>query len=412
MLDLSKRFPQGAKGKGCEESGYESKKTTPPKRYTEASLLADMENASKFLTDEKQREALREAEGIGTPATRAATINDLKTEGYIKNKGKEIISQEKGRSLIKQSPQDMIDVGKTAIWEQYFKEIAGGRVSHQEFINAQKTQTKKIIDETRQRKISIAGAKQRGPLECHPCAVVGCMDGGEILLREGKFGKYWSCSRRNDGCTNKIKGSEKQDPYIDDEAPVQEIKGSGEPCPKCKKEKLVTRVVKKEGPNKGKSFLACPSRSCGHTVFDTLTSGDGHASGGGSTQSKPEPLPGEGTPCKHCGNGILATRKVFKKESPAFGKRFLACSDNCGAKAIWEDQIPAQGIVTAERLVADTSKPWRLPGEGKPCPSCGSDLVTQKVSADNKKAANKRFLKCSNPTCTQVIWEERAMKLF
>lgn len=417
MNNLSKKFPLDATGVGANETGYDSLKTTPPAHYTEGTLLADMKNAAKFIQDPKLKEFMKDADGIGTPATRASMIDSLKKEAYLKVTGKKIISTEKGRSLVSQCMDGMTDPGRTAVWESKLQEIAAGKLHYMEFVNAQKAETLKVINYVKSNKIEIAGAKKKGPLEKHPCAVLGCMEGGEISLMEGKFGFFWSCGRRKEGCSHKIKGNDKQDPYIEEARPIEEKQGHGLTCEKCKKGTMRTRVVAKPGANQGKTFLACDAKHCNNAVFDGFESTKPPSSTGPSkakafAQESIEPLPGEGSACTGCGNGILQTKKVFKKESPAFGKRFLACSERCNAKAIWEDQIPAQGVIGAETLVPDLSNPWRLPGEGKPCPKCSAPLVTQKVPATNLKMKGKRYLNCSSPTCQNTIWEEKAMKMF
>lgn len=87
-----------------DESGEQSPKivqgkTTAPKAYTEATILSAMETAGKDVDDEQLREALKER-GLGTPATRAATLEKLKRDGYIEVKGKTLISTISGQKLI------------------------------------------------------------------------------------------------------------------------------------------------------------------------------------------------------------------------------------------------------------------------------------------------------------------------
>src|SRR5699024_9430079 len=79
---------------------FENKKgeTKPPKHYTEGTLLTDMKNAGNKL-DKENKEILKESEGIGTEATRASIIENLKHKQYISNKGKNILVTEKGNAL-------------------------------------------------------------------------------------------------------------------------------------------------------------------------------------------------------------------------------------------------------------------------------------------------------------------------
>ena len=77
----------------------EDKETRPPPRYNEGTLIEAMQNAWRFVDDEVLRERLKEAKGIGTPATRAEIIGGLKKQGFLIAEGKHIVPTEAGLSL-------------------------------------------------------------------------------------------------------------------------------------------------------------------------------------------------------------------------------------------------------------------------------------------------------------------------
>ena len=77
----------------------EDKETRPPPRYNEGTLIEAMQNAWRFVDDEVLRERLKEAKGIGTPATRAEIIGGLKKQGFLIAQGKHIVPTETGLSL-------------------------------------------------------------------------------------------------------------------------------------------------------------------------------------------------------------------------------------------------------------------------------------------------------------------------
>jgi DNA topoisomerase-3 len=77
----------------------EDKETRPPSRYNEGTLIEAMQNAWRFVDDEVLRERLKEAKGIGTPATRAEIIGGLKKQGFLVAQGKQIVPTEAGLSL-------------------------------------------------------------------------------------------------------------------------------------------------------------------------------------------------------------------------------------------------------------------------------------------------------------------------
>lgn len=96
------------------------KKTKPLFRYTEGTLLDDMKGASKYLEDSKLAQVLKNVSGLGTAATRASIIESLKSDGYIEEKKKSIVSTEKGVTLItwlEANYPRITEVGETAKWE-------------------------------------------------------------------------------------------------------------------------------------------------------------------------------------------------------------------------------------------------------------------------------------------------------
>lgn len=124
-------LPQVDDGTGGTVSAASSKSllTEPPPLYTEATLLAAMKNAGRFVSDPAQREQL--TKGLGTGATRAAIISTLKDRGYIELRRKALVSTEKGRALIgaieKTTPlRWLADPGETAVWEGVLGKIEKG----------------------------------------------------------------------------------------------------------------------------------------------------------------------------------------------------------------------------------------------------------------------------------------------
>ena len=105
-------------------------KTKPPKPFTEATLLAAMEHASRRVEDKDLKAALDDDEshsgGIGTPATRADVIEKLIRTGYVERKGKQLRSTEQGRSLIDVVAPKLKDVALTAGMERRLSEVEHG----------------------------------------------------------------------------------------------------------------------------------------------------------------------------------------------------------------------------------------------------------------------------------------------
>ncbi len=102
------------------------KKTTPPKRLTEATLLTAMETAGKTLDDKELSDAMKES-GLGTPATRASIIEILIKRQFIERKGKSLEATDKGIALIEVVHPNVKSPAMTGQWEAYLKRIERGQ---------------------------------------------------------------------------------------------------------------------------------------------------------------------------------------------------------------------------------------------------------------------------------------------
>ncbi len=80
------------------------KKTTPPSRFSEGSLIEAIASIHRFVSDAKAKAVLKENEGIGTEATRASILETLKGRGFIAASGKSLVSTPLGQSLIDMTP--------------------------------------------------------------------------------------------------------------------------------------------------------------------------------------------------------------------------------------------------------------------------------------------------------------------
>src|ERR671937_1411931 len=111
------------------------KETQPPRRFTEASLLAAMETAGKDIEDAELREAMKDS-GIGTPATRAAIIERLIAVGYIERDGRALVATEKGLNVIRLLDQHpLTSPGLTGEWEHRLARIEHGEDTRPAFMS-------------------------------------------------------------------------------------------------------------------------------------------------------------------------------------------------------------------------------------------------------------------------------------
>ena len=104
--------------------------TSPPKSFNEDTLLAAMETAGNKEFDEKT-----EKKGLGTPATRASTIEKLVASGYAQRKGKQIIPTAEGRELIRVMPENLKSAGLTAEWENRILLMERGELNGEQFMD-------------------------------------------------------------------------------------------------------------------------------------------------------------------------------------------------------------------------------------------------------------------------------------
>ena len=160
--------------------------TSPPKPYTEDTLLSAMENAGKeYIPEDAERK------GLGTPATRAAIIEKLVAAGFVERKGKNLITTKAGINLVTVLPEALTSPMLTAEWEQRLSAIAKGEADPGEFMEGIRSMTQELVQTYSH--ISEDGQKLFAPEK----EVIGnCPRCGKPVY-EGK--KNFACSDRS--CT-------------------------------------------------------------------------------------------------------------------------------------------------------------------------------------------------------------------
>jgi len=126
----------------------ETKKTQPPPRYTEATLLTAMESPGKFIEDEELRESIKDG-GLGTPATRAEIIEKLISNFYIERVSRSLIPTSRGRQLIGLVPEELTQPELTAVWERRLAKIAKGQEDSNKFMNDMNIQAEVLVSEVK-----------------------------------------------------------------------------------------------------------------------------------------------------------------------------------------------------------------------------------------------------------------------
>ena len=178
-----KTLPSFKKGEsGPHEPLLQEKTTTPPKYYTEATLLRAMETAGKTVDNEELRDAMKE-NGIGRPSTRAAIIEKLFQRKYIVREKKNIKATELGINLIHTIISPLLKSAElTGLWEKKLREIERGDFEAQQFLDELKQMTSEVVREVK---------SDKSGMRCPVCGK------GIIIRGRTRYG----CSRWREGCT-------------------------------------------------------------------------------------------------------------------------------------------------------------------------------------------------------------------
>ncbi|MBE3588662.1 MAG: topoisomerase C-terminal repeat-containing protein, partial [Thermoanaerobacteraceae bacterium] len=188
----SQPLPPLAEGEtvGVEEAGAVERQTKPPKRYTEATLLAAMENAGRMLEDKEMAETLKAAGGIGTPATRAAVVETLIKRGFIERQKKALVPTRKGETLVDLVPEELKSVELTARWEDGLRRIEEGLDDARLWLVGLKNFTWEVVQMAKEQEANDGVKQQKEVLgKCPLC-------GRDVL----EYAKSYGCSGYKDGC--------------------------------------------------------------------------------------------------------------------------------------------------------------------------------------------------------------------
>ena len=165
------------------------KQTKPRPLHTESSLLSSMETCGKDLTDETEREALKES-GIGTPATRAAIIETLFSREYIQREKKSLVPTNKGLVVyLAIRDKKIADVAMTGAWESALNKIATGEMDADTFHRSIEVYAAQITTELLEKKIE--GGNTRESCPCPKCK------NGQVVI----FQKVAKCNNEACGLT-------------------------------------------------------------------------------------------------------------------------------------------------------------------------------------------------------------------
>ena len=211
-------LPAGlAQGQPQEVAGVEAlrKKTRPPKRFTDATLLTAMETAGRTLDEKELSDAMKET-GLGTPATRAAIIEVLLKRGYIVREGKALEATRKGIHLIEVVHPEVKSPAMTGQWEAYLKRIERGTARLGPFIEGIEDYVREVVGKVgeahapapRTSTASAASSAQATPASPAP-AVLSASDSADLDdLLHARFGFAQFRGNQEEVCRAVIDGKD------------------------------------------------------------------------------------------------------------------------------------------------------------------------------------------------------------
>ena len=225
-----KTLPEFVEGEsGPHTPTLTEKWTTPPKYYTEATLLRAMETAGKFVEDEELRAAMKE-NGIGRPSSRAGIIETLFKRHYIRRERKNLLATPTGIELIDTIHEELLKSCElTGIWEKKLRDIEHQRYDAAQFINELKQQISEIVTQ-----VITDGSIRNIPVQAE-----------EEVKKKAKKTATQS-GKRKKAPSQQPRKAESPDPYV------------GKPCPACGKGVLI----------KGKTAYGCSrwKEGCGYRL--------------------------------------------------------------------------------------------------------------------------------------------------
>ena len=233
----------------CERGEVVAKRTTPPKPYTDGTLIAAMTGVHKLVTDPKLKARLKETSGLGTEATRASMIEVLITREYAERSKKDIQPTARGVQLIdmlRKVAPDLADPGYTALQEDALADIAAGRAPFATFMDGQSAAARSFS------RVLLDGKLTDHQMVMHTCPACGGTRCAVLKSRAGNvYHRCMDCHAAfgDDGGKPGKRFEEKVDAAAERKAAAPAA--AGPQCPGCKKPTF------KNETKTGKAYYRC-----------------------------------------------------------------------------------------------------------------------------------------------------------
>lgn len=234
------------------------KKTKPPERFTEGTLIQAMKEIHKYVQNPDTKKRLKDVSGIGTEATRAAILADLVKREFVKVEKKKLIPTEAAFALIDILPSSITYPDMTAVWESVLNSIANDHSSIDFFMKEQTAYVTHVVAEAKESTfVASKLAVQESKYKCPKC-------GKGLSLKPGKNGKkpFWSCSGYPDCKTTFTDKNGKPDLEGRKTDQTDDTSGEYYNCPECG-----NTLKKRKGP-KGYFWGCSRFPECKTTIPD------------------------------------------------------------------------------------------------------------------------------------------------
>ncbi|HLV77579.1 MAG TPA: DNA topoisomerase III [Marinobacter sp.] len=200
----------------CTRAAAADRKTVPPQHFTDATLLSAMTNIARFVANPELRKTLRETDGLGTEATRAAIIETLFKRDYLYRDKRFIKATDKAKVLIAALPDSVRTPDRTARWEATLEGILRGEADPRQFLEGLAGEISELINH-RPSRTEDDGQTAADAIHCPRCRA-------PMVERDGKFGRFLACTRYPD-----CKGTRR----LEDGQPQDGTTHKPVPCPHC-----------------------------------------------------------------------------------------------------------------------------------------------------------------------------------
>jgi DNA topoisomerase-3 len=411
--DAEQQLPQLAAGQpvSCPEAEVVAKQTRPPARYTESSLLRAMETAGKLVEDDEAAEAMKES-GLGTPATRAATIENLLDKEYLLREGKALRATDKGLALIRMlGDHQLTRPDLTGGWEKRLVEMEHGQDDRAAFMRDIRRFTTETVAWFSDKDRTAMRVERREIAPCPRCD-------GMIVERP----KSYSCtswkSAEEPGCGFTIWKQQGGRTISPEEA--AELVAQGKDSTDLNAERVVIGPCPTPGcggeiVERGKSFGCTSWKSrtepgCGYVIWkrprgarEDVTVEEARALvAAGKTNAETrssEPLGACPTP--GCGGQIVENSRAFGctswKSRKETGCGFVIWKRQAGREVSREDAVE---MLHTGQFPAQAAAPSAEPIGPCPTEGCGGQIVERPRSYGCTSWKSKK-----NPGCGYVIFK-------